>query len=246
MDTQKRLNEIWSQDYISELPSLIKDRGYTYSENFVEKDVLITGINASFRDDDCLNCHSFNFQSILREQKGDNYWGTLKKLIFDDGVDLRERSAYLDIFYFREKEQAFLKEQLLKSQSGIRFLVDQINLTQHTIEDIIKPKVIIVKNKESAAYWGKLANERIIWMGYELEFVQKMECGELYRITGLINSSERIAPEISHTNLEDTLILFTHHINQYTAREKRPTAVQIKTLLDFYYADKKLKALKIF
>ena len=242
MDTQKRLIEIWSKDYICELPSLVKERGYMYSENFAEKDILITGFNASFRDCDCLDCHSFNFQSIMAEPKWDTYWSPLKKIIFDNNLDLREISAYLDIFYYREKDQAFLKGQLLKNQYGIRFLVDQINLTQHTIEEIIKPKVIIVKNKESAAYWGKKSGEGVIWMGYKLEFIQIMECGELYRICGLINSSDRIAPEISQTNLEDSLILFSHHINQYTAISKRPTVDQVKSILDFYYARIKLNA----
>ena len=245
MNTQERLQEIWSQDYINELPTLIKDRGFTFSKNYQPKDILITGFNASFRETDNIDCHHFDFQTILNEP-WDNYWGPLKKMIYDSesNIDLRDKSAYLDIFYFREKEQSFLKNEVLKIQAGVRFLVDQINLTQHTIEDIIKPKVIIVKNKESAAYWGKLATEGIIWMGYQLEFIQNMVCGELYRITGLIDSPERIAPEFANTSLENSLVLFTQHINQYTANEKRPTAEIIKTLLDYQYAAEKIRELK--
>jgi len=246
MNTQERLQEIWSQDYINELPTLIKDRSFTFSTNYNPKDILITGFNASFRNGEDINIHSFDFQTILNGP-WDNYWGPLKKMIYDtdSNIDLRYNSAYLDIFYFREKEQTFLKDQILKSQAGIRFVIDQINLTQHTIEDIIKPKIIVVKNKESVAYWGKLANEGIIWMGYELEHIQNMVCGELYKITGLINSTERIAPEFTNTNLENSLVLFTQHINQYTANEKRPTAVTIKTLLDYYNSSKNLTSLKI-
>ena len=132
----------------------------------------------------------------------------------------------------------------MKSSAGIPFIVDQINLTQHIIEDVIKPKVIIVKNKESAAYWGKLENDGIIWMGYKFEYMKTLVCGELFKITGLIESSERIAPEIKISNIENTLVLFTQHINQYTAKEKRPTPEILKTLLDFYNVANELDKLK--
>lgn len=84
------------------------------------------------------------------------------------------------------------------------------------------------KNKESWAYFGKLFEEKgWVWMGYQFEFIQNMECGELFRITGLLDSNERIAPEIKETNLKGTFVLFTQHINQYTAVEKRPKAEQL-------------------
>lgn len=238
MKIQDRLQEIWSQDYINELPKSVKERGFVFSENYLAKDILITGFNPSFRAGDDINSHSFDFQCILKDTKWDNYWSSLKKIIYDpvNEIDLREKTAYLDIFYFREKEQILFKKHILTSQGGIRFVIDQMNLTQHTIEDIIKPKVIIVKNKESAAYWGKLANEGIIWMGYQLNHIQNLPCGELFKISGLINSRERISPEISNTNLKESLVLFTQHINQYTAKEKRPTASLINDLLEKYYS----------
>ena len=68
-------------------------------------------------------------------------------------------------------------------------------------------------------------------MGYALEPVCNTYCGELYKITGLIDSHERIAPEITQTALVGTLVLFTRHINQYTKRELRPTAEFLNRLL---------------
>lgn len=235
---QDRLHKIWSQDYINELPESVKERGFFFSENHIAKDILITGFNPSFRAGDDINSHSFDFQCTLKDTKWDNYWSSLKKIIYDpvNNIDLREKTAYLDIFYFREKEQILFKKHILTSQGGIRFAIDQMNLTQHTIENTIKPKVVIVKNRESAAYWGKLANKGFIWMGYHLDFVQDLACGELFRISGLLDSAERISPEIRDTNLKNSLILFTHHINQYTPKEKRPTASLINDLLDKYYS----------
>lgn len=237
MNTNEELDKIWSQDYINEMPSFIKERGYVFSINDTQRDLLITGINPSFREyEDGGESFGFDFQKELKLTKWDNYWGPLKKMVFEPNIiDLRERTAYLDIFYFRERNQKILKDDILKRNCGISFIIDQLRLTQKTIEEIIQPKVIIVKNKESAAYWGRFADKGLIWMGYQLEKIELFECGELYSINGLIDSPERINKEFSKTNLKDSLILFSQHINQYTKREKRPTATFINSLLESYY-----------
>ena len=241
MNTQEKLIEIWERDYIVSLPALIKERGFDYSENTEQKDILITGINPSFNPHESINKHS-NFSDILYKRVSNSrYWQPIIKMIYADKIDLREQTAYSDLFYFREKQQVFLKNFILKKPNGIRFVIDQLNITQHIIEEIIKPKVIIVKNKESSAYWGKLAKDKgIIWMGYELEPLESLVCGELFRITGLLDSTERIAPEIINTNLENTLVLFSEHIMQYTKKEKKPTVQLIKSLLDNYNNKEKI------
>jgi|SRR5690606_11104328 len=234
MNTKEILTEIWNSNYIETLPKFIKERGFCYSINNSQKDILITGINPSFRyNSDKNGSFGFDIQTEFQNIKYDNYWSPLKKMIYDNevNIDLRVNTAYLDIFYFREKDQNVLRKEILPNQNGIQFVADQINLTQHIVEEIIKPKVIIVKNKESSVYWGKLADKGIIWMGYDLEFIENTIIGELFRIKGLISSQERIAPEINSTNLKDTLVLFTEHITQYTKKEKRPTAKFIESLL---------------
>lgn len=236
MNIIEKLNNVWAQNYINNLPDFVKDRGFVFSENNSKKDILITGFNPSYRGDGEKKADGFNFQMTLREKKWDNYWVPVKKMLYDNenNIDLRDNSAYLDIFYYREKYQNVLKKRILKNSEGICFLVDQLNITQHIIEDIIVPKVIVVKNKESAAYWGKLAEKGIIWMGYQLDFVQTFPSGELFRISGLINSTERIAPEMNNTKLIDSLILFSSHIGRFTKKEKRPTAVLLNNLLKKY------------
>ena len=243
METNKRLCEIWSKDYIATLPVQIKDRGFDYSENESQKDILITGINPSFNPQERPN-KSFKFSDILFDRVPQSrYWNPIKKMLLDANYDFRAESAYLDLFYFREQDQNFLRHDILTNPMGIPFIVDQLNLTQHIIEDVIRPKCIIIANKESAAYWGKLANEGIIWMGYNLQFIKRLKTGDLYRVTGLLNSSQRIGPEFKDTNIKDSLILFSQHINQFTPSEKRPTAQTIKVLLDYYTATEQLKNL---
>lgn len=236
MNIKDELEKIWSQDYINELPLFIKERGYVFSINDIQRDFLITGINPSFREGEQKISFGFDFQETLRKAEWDNYWGSLKKMVYDpNNFDLRERTAYLDIFYFRERNQKILKDEILKRNCGISFIIDQLRVTQKTIEEIIQPKVIIVKNKESAAYWGKFADKGLIWMGYQLEKIEFFECGELYKINRFIDRPERINKEFSETKLKNSLILFSQHINQYTKREKRPTATFINGLLEKYY-----------
>lgn len=234
MNTKEKLINLWESQYINELPSFIKERGFVLSENNVQKDILITGINPSFRKDAENGYYSFDFQETLKDLKYDNYWGPIKKMLFDidSSIDLRNKTAYLDIFYFREKEQIRLKNEILKNEFGIKFLADQLSITQTTIENIIKPKLIIVKNKESGAYWGRNFNNGIFWMGYKLEFIENSIYGDIYRIKGFEENNQRINNNIKETKLFDSLILFTEHISQYTKKEKKLTALFLNSLLN--------------
>lgn len=82
-------------------------------------------------------------------------------------------------------------------------------------------------------------------MGYKFEFIQNMNCGELFRITGLLNSNERIAPEITETNLKGSFVLFSQHINQYTPIEKRPFARELFSIGLWAHAEKMTKEFAI-
>ena len=103
-----------------------------------------------------------------------------------------------------------------------------------------------LKNKESWAYFGKLFDEKgWVWMGYQFEHIQNMACGELCRIKGLIDSKERIAPELQQTNLAGSFVLFTKHINQYTAINERPTPKILKLILDWYESESVVRSFSI-
>ncbi|WP_165020460.1 hypothetical protein [Dysgonomonas sp. ZJ279] len=237
INIHERVSNIWKRFELSIHDSIL-ERGFMYSENTDQKDILITGINPSWRtNDDKKEIYSFNFKDILGNNKWDNYWSSLKKILKSElsDLDYTNNAAYLDIFHFREMNQKFLTNVILKSNDGRSFLAEQLNLTQHIIEDIIKPKVIIVKNKESATYWGRWSENGIIWMGYKFQPIPQFnsKCGEAFKITGLLNSDERISPEIKETNLIGTIVLFTKHINQYTKKDERPNAEILHELLSY-------------
>lgn len=163
------------------------------------------------------------------------------KMLCNDNINLLDRFDYLDLFHFREQNQSKLSKEILMkgkddNEGGKDFIVDELNLTQHIIEDIIQPRLILVKNKESWAYWGKLKDDGLIWMGYEFDKIKDYISGELelYKITGLINTDKRIAQEFNSENtcLKGCYVLFARHINQYVTKEKRPTAELLNNILN--------------
>ena len=239
-EIDNRIKDIWNNNY--SLPKWVKDRGYIYADP-IKADVLITGINPSYREniDDIKNANThgsvrYNLDVEVwkkrNNRKWDNYWGPLRKMLVDGGIDLTDKFDYLDLFHFREKDQNKLHKEILKYADGEKFLIDELNLTQHIIEENIKPKLIVVKNKETWAYWGYLYKKKgWVWMGYEFEEIEDYACGKLCRIKGLL-PKDRIAPEIKETYLIGTYVLFAKHINQFTSRNERPTAQLLNELLN--------------
>lgn len=240
MNYLNELEQIWidyENENLSENLKTVIKRGYYVSKNCSQKDILITGINPSFRNDEKHVKDYYSFECELINERWDRYWGPLKKILFNKeygNLDYRESSAYIDLFSFREQKQLILKSEILKSSSGIIFIARQLALTQRVVEEVIKPKVIIVKNKESAAYWGRYANDGLIWMGYKLEKIEDNNAGEIFRVKGFLESNQRINIDLKESNLENSIILFSHHINQYTKKEKRPTPETITRLFEIY------------
>ena len=255
-DIEKRLSEIWDSHYMEDLPVWVKQRKYMYADP-VKADILITGINPSFRKGDeeqltkwhgpskCnFNPEKWREDKLRKGKKGvrwDTYWGPMYKMLCNDNINLLNRFDYLDLFHFREQNQSKLSKEILMkgkddNEGGKDFIVDELNLTQHIIEDIIQSRLILVKNKESWAYWGKLKDDGLIWMGYEFDKIKDYISGELelYKITGLINTDKRIAQEFNSENtcLKGCYVLFARHINQYVTKEKRPTAELLNNILN--------------
>jgi len=243
MDTLKRLSEIWASDYIATLPAQVKERGFYCTENTRQADLLFAGFNPSYHQDEPAN-GKFDFLRFLVSGTFDKDFAFIKNMI--DGLLItKSKIAYTDLFYFREK-QSFLQEQILPNPNGIRFMAEQLNLTQHILEEVLVPKLIVVVNREADAYLGKLYDEKgWVWMGYKFQFIQKMACGELYKITGLIESPHRIALEFKTTNLENSYVLFTQTIGQEKNASELPSSSIIKAILDCYEAEKNVRKLAI-
>jgi len=203
------LTSIWKEfagkfqsQYLNEV--LERKFGFSIPE---QSDILISGINQSYQPK--------NVKALLRYTYSDakhRYFTTLRKIIPSEIGGKTITVSYIDLFYFRNTEQNILSEYYNEKQLGIDFLAKQLKVTQKIVE-WIAPKVILVMNKGSWAFWGK--NPKPIWMGYEMHLLNDaLQFGELYEISGLKPNIERIVPEIKRSNLIGTKVYFSRHLGR--------------------------------
>lgn len=203
-------------------------RGFCYSGVEGEHPILVTGINPSYRQGDPAAANYVcDFDLQERIASGDSYFTTFANLF---PVGRRHQMAYLDLLNFRETDQNSVWK-FCKDPVGLPFIVDNLRVSQFAIEQIVRPRLIMVKNKGSWCFWGKDASEAgNIWLGYRLERVEQYPCGDLCRIIGLWEHPDRINGDtIFETHLKGTLILFTRDLTRASADE-RPTPELVERL----------------
>lgn len=206
-------------------------RGFCYSRIERNYPILVVGINPSFRQGDpaCGEyVRPFDYQDAITNYH-DRYYAEIDALFPERW---KQEVAYLDLLNYRETEQKVLYD-FYKTGQGISFVAENIALNQLFIEQVVRPRLILVKNKGAWDFWGKNAsgNENI-WMGYRLELAGTYPCGDLCRITGLIEHPDRVNyPVLMQTALLGTSVLFTNHF-QYCSADKRPTPELITSLCE--------------
>lgn len=183
--------------------SEIMERGFSFCRNRYHADILILG---------------FNSQRIVNSQRNleytipyrtEGYWGNVNRMIVSKKTNIRYRSTYLDIFSFIEEDHQKSMEQVVMNSQLFPYLVDQITITQMAIEDIIKPKVIIVIDQDAWAFLGKLPE--FTWMGYEFESIGDCRGFEVCKITGFQNAGDRVNKDgRDMTSLIGTKVIFAN------------------------------------
>lgn len=203
----------------------ILERGICYSEIKEAHRILVTGMNPSFRQGDpaCKEYVSrYDYQAIVKDGE-DRYFTSFDKLF---PAECRREVAYLDLLNIRETNQQAVWK-FCKDPQGLQLVANNLRINQLFIEQVVRPRLIMVKNKGAWGLWGKDATaDANIWMGYRFERVEGFEqlpCGEVLRITGLIDHPDRVTyNDLKETNLRGTLVLFTNHF-QYCSAAQLPT-----------------------
>lgn len=177
----------------------IMGRGFAACYIEKQKDILLLGFNpqVGITESDRIYLFPFRFQG---------YWGDINKMIKSPGLDLKSNTQYLDLFAFRESDQEVAIKEVIQNPALFPYVVEQVSLTQEFIETIVIPRVIVVKDKASWAFFGKLP--QFTWMGYSFEHFKDTPCGEVCKITGFTTKKDRINKQIEHTSLEGTRVLF--------------------------------------
>jgi len=235
MDTSKELSQIWEKydNRFSERVQQVLNRKYVYACP-QKKDILITGINPSFNDGDLLELPRNSYCFSAPDFETNRHYKKIDKRLGANRVN----ADYLDVLYYRDNRQTFFDVIRKEGAHGLSFLAEQVRLSQQIVEDL-SPKLIIVMY--APFVWGK--NARIkksgqwsnVWMGYTFEHlnVPEIHCGEVCRITGLIDSAERVSHDsINETKLKGTIVLFTT-MSRYQKSEKRLTPEQVEVLYQF-------------
>ena len=231
---KERLQKLWDK-YKGQMTSgelnAILDRGICYSKIEKMHRILVTGMNPSFRQGDSARENfvcEYEYPGVV-EGGEDRYFLAFDKLFPEE---YKQEVTYMDLLNFRETDQQMVWK-FCNDPKGLELVAENLRLNQLFMEQVVHPQLIMVKNRGSWCFWGKEATaDANIWMGYRFEHLEALPCGELCRITGLVDHPDRVSyNELLETNLKGTLVLFTSHF-QYQASDKLPTPELIARLCD--------------
>lgn len=228
-DNLLKLWKKFQQQMASEELNNILERGICYPRIEEAHRILVTGMNPSFRQGDTAckeNICAYDYQKIV-EGEEDRYFLGFDKLF---PATYKQEVAYMDLLNFRETNQQIVWK-FCNDTKGLELVTENLRLNQVFMEQVVRPRFIMVKNKSSWCFWGKKAKTNSnIWMGYCFKHLESLPCGELCRITGLTTHTDRVSyNELPETNLKGTIVLFTSHF-QYQASDKLPTPELIARL----------------
>jgi hypothetical protein len=204
-------------------PNLLEivNRDFVYSCVNMNADVIICGINPSFRKEKT-DHETYSFEHLAE----DRYYKKIHEFIENYKGDYK--FTYIDMFYQRHTEQSELKN-FLGNPEGLKFICNQLIITQEIVEQI-KPKFIIVFNRMAANFWGRNNKKNIenVWLGYKFE---KTLNEEIFKICGFEDTENRVNHQLKSTNLEGTYIYFSRFIGRLSKVEKEKIKVDLVNLL---------------
>lgn len=187
---------LWNK-YRNSLPLL--NEGYRICQISGQKDILIIALHSIM--------HSRNSGSaIVSLQQHDSFLSS-EYMLTNSSVNLLDRATRLDLFPIQGLTCTQVVSDVVCNPKMFDYVVEQISLNQTIIEDVVRPRLIIVCDSDSQAFLGKLPE--FVWMGYSFKHLEKKHNGDLYQIIGF-RSEERIQPNRARTNLIGTKVFFVH------------------------------------
>lgn len=178
--------------------SPVMQNGYRVCQMSGKKDILIVGLYYRTRV-----LKSSNYIYPLHQYE---FLESLTYSLNDENMYLQSRTAYMDLFPIQSTSASYeILKEIIQNPKMFDYVVEQISLNQTIIEDVVRPKLIIIQDEHSWAFFGKLPE--FVWMGYEFQLIEKTAYGDLCRIVGF-RSDDRIQPDRKQTNLIGTKVLF--------------------------------------
>ena len=243
-DYHKALKTLWNEyeqaeHALSESAYELLKRYYSVPKHIEQADLLIIGINPDYDGQSYPNGNYYpSVREILATGKATEgelrYYNRVWNMVPESYHD---RFACIDLFGFRETEHARLLT--VKYPSDICFLAKHLYLTQQLIENVIRPKLIIVTDKSAWRYWG--FEPEFGCMGYDCQLIREVRKNVyLTEVQGLRQDDFAKLHMVTPTEdqyerkdvLKGTRILFAPYQGSGCPREQRLTADEIQQILD--------------
>lgn len=166
-----KYNTIWSKYQSLEFPGKeILERGYAFhfDEDEQGSDILFIGINPSFAAGSEYGKFVFDRNNTYSYFRPFQYIADTLNKEYQKEV----KWTHLDLLVFRETNQDYIGSTFFKSEIGLKFIMEQIEMAKERIEHI-KPKVIVVSNALARVLMGKEMNvegTQMVWMGHRFKF----------------------------------------------------------------------------
>jgi len=181
-DLVAKYQEIWNEYSNTHVNSStpknedkLLDRGFVFQFDEGQKDidVLFVGINPSYTNSksETLFYGKKNVETL-------SYFRPFNHIMEElDKKEVRPTNltwSHLDMLVFRETQQSFIWDKLLKTEEGIQFVNQQLIISKQILE-YLNPKIIVVSNTAARHFLGrdkyvKKGKQQGVWMGYEFEF----------------------------------------------------------------------------
>ena len=107
------------------------------------------------------------------------------------------------MFGFKEPNHDVSMQNIICNPRVFDYVAAQVDLTQDIIEDVIRPKLIIVLDQDLWAFFGKVKG--LTWMGYSFKSLGDLNGYELLEITGFTKAKDRISQD---SRLATSLVIF--------------------------------------
>lgn len=181
-DLVNKYHEIWNEytntiinNSTPKSEDKLLDRGFVFEFDEGQKDIdiLFIGINPSYT-----NGISERLFYNKKQVETLSYFKPFNYIINELNTKRANLSnltwSHLDMLVFRETQQSFIKDKLLKTDEGNQFINKQLIVSKQILE-YLNPKIIVVSNTAARHFLGrdkfeKNGKELGVWMGYDFEF----------------------------------------------------------------------------
>lgn len=180
-----KLREQFKQDTF--LTHFFKELNYSYFYNFVQKDILVLGLNPTkYKAITTSKIKPYQFEDLLNSVTQESYlyfdyFKRIDKILNSQSneIKLLQGTAYTNFFYYQTNTPVQDLNFLFKNNNSFPFLNQQIKLTHRLLNDVIQPKVIILTYHELLLFFDKKNKfiKDLETFNYDLNFLKKTKSG---------------------------------------------------------------------